>query len=179
MKRNQILAIAFSALGLFSYPYRVAHAGWFGPSNYDECLIDKMKGQTIYMLGVAQGACLKLFPPPPKAPEPSKAPELVLLNKDFIKWETRPNSDSTGTFMTIIDKPSGYTITAVVGSFISRSPCVYNTYDNIHQQNQQTEEDRKWLRLRGSKLESPDTYGFSIAGSQFNCVDMTFYGFLK
>ena len=44
-----------------------AHAFWFGtdeekPSNYEECLLDVMKGQERIMLRTAKVACEKKFP---------------------------------------------------------------------------------------------------------------------
>ena len=38
-------------------------AGLFGPENYDECMLEKMKGQDIRMYDRAKNACEKLFPP--------------------------------------------------------------------------------------------------------------------
>jgi hypothetical protein len=38
-----------------------ANAGWFGPNNYEECMLDKMKGQTDSMYLTARTACAKLF----------------------------------------------------------------------------------------------------------------------
>ncbi|WP_285390872.1 hypothetical protein [Marinobacter azerbaijanicus] len=39
-----------------------AHGGWFGPDNYEECVLEKMKGQTKEMMWTAQTACEKEFP---------------------------------------------------------------------------------------------------------------------
>jgi hypothetical protein len=39
-----------------------SYAGWFGPSNYDECVLEKMKGQKGYMLPTVRSACEKDFP---------------------------------------------------------------------------------------------------------------------
>jgi hypothetical protein len=163
------LAQVFVGLCLSISSCGVAEAGWFGPSNYDECVLDKLNGQLFSTLQVIaiQNACRDLFPPPPVAPAP------ILLNKDFIKWDTATNSDGSRTVVRIIEKPSGYNITAVIGGFINRSPCIYNTYETIIDQEN---EDRNWLRLRGSRLNSPNEFMFSIASNQFNCVDLYFYG---
>jgi hypothetical protein len=39
----------------------VAHAGWWGPSNYYECLVEKMKGQPDIMAGTVAAACIEMF----------------------------------------------------------------------------------------------------------------------
>jgi hypothetical protein len=39
-----------------------AYAGWFGPANYDECVLDTMKGQREYMMSSAESACRTRFP---------------------------------------------------------------------------------------------------------------------
>lgn len=44
-------------------PY-VAMAGWFGPDNYEECVVEKMKGQERTMRGMVQDACEAKFPRP-------------------------------------------------------------------------------------------------------------------
>jgi len=54
-------------------------AGWFGPSNYDECLLDNMKGVASNTAAVAIAqACRSKFPlPPPPPPKPKSAEELA------------------------------------------------------------------------------------------------------
>ena len=49
MNRNQTLAITLCSLACLGYSTRSANAGWFGPSNYDECVLEKMKGQKWFM----------------------------------------------------------------------------------------------------------------------------------
>jgi hypothetical protein len=41
-----------------------AQTGFFGPKNFDECVLKRMKGQNDKMLGHARAACLKEFPSP-------------------------------------------------------------------------------------------------------------------
>lgn len=42
--------------------FNIAHAGIFGPDNYEECVLDKMKGQSKNLIHVARKACEKKFP---------------------------------------------------------------------------------------------------------------------
>ena len=42
--------------------FNIAHAGIFGPDNYEECVLDKMKGQAKNLIYVARKACEKKFP---------------------------------------------------------------------------------------------------------------------
>jgi hypothetical protein len=61
MRGNQILAITFCTLACIGYPNGSAKAGWFGPSNYDECMLDKMKGQPWNMGEIVAKACTLQF----------------------------------------------------------------------------------------------------------------------
>jgi hypothetical protein len=61
MRRSQILAMTFCSLACLGYPTRSANAGWFGPSNYDECMLDKMKGQPWTMGEIVAKACILQF----------------------------------------------------------------------------------------------------------------------
>ena len=57
------MRLAFStAVGLVALSTVAAHAGWFGPSNYTECMIDGMKGQPSAMKGTISKACESKFP---------------------------------------------------------------------------------------------------------------------
>ena len=39
----------------------MAHAGWFGPSDYHECVVDRMKGAKAYLLGDVRSICREQF----------------------------------------------------------------------------------------------------------------------
>ena len=45
-----------------------ANAGWFGPSDYRECVLSEMKGTAIAMLSTVEGLCDKRFPCPKPTP---------------------------------------------------------------------------------------------------------------
>jgi len=48
-----------------------ATAGWFGPSTYEECVLENIKGVSSNGAALAvRLACNKQFPLPPRAPEP-------------------------------------------------------------------------------------------------------------
>lgn len=66
MTRNQILSITLCCLTCLWYSTVSVNAGWFGPSNYQECVLGKMKGQAGDMLPTAQSACNLQFPCPDK-----------------------------------------------------------------------------------------------------------------
>lgn len=61
MTIDRMVAIAVCGLVCVLYSYKHAAAGWFGPSNYNECLIDKMKGQNALMMPRAAAECLTQF----------------------------------------------------------------------------------------------------------------------
>ena len=64
MGRNQILRLIACGFTYLSYLNGSATAGWFGPSDYNECVLDEMKGQPAYMKSYAKNACRNKFPCP-------------------------------------------------------------------------------------------------------------------
>jgi hypothetical protein len=61
MGGRQLLTIAFSSLVCVGYANTKAHAGWFGPSTYDECILDEMKGRPSYMMETVKRDCTAKF----------------------------------------------------------------------------------------------------------------------
>ena len=51
------------ALLLWSSCVSSALAGIFGPSNFEECVLEKMKGQAPNLMYMARAACVKAFHP--------------------------------------------------------------------------------------------------------------------
>ena len=43
MPRDQIQAVILCSFALLGYANTSANAGWFGPSNYAECMLEKLK----------------------------------------------------------------------------------------------------------------------------------------
>lgn len=61
--KNSITKMVFLTFGILGIP-NMANAGLFGPDNYDECVLEKMKGQDKSLTFHAQNACEKKFPSP-------------------------------------------------------------------------------------------------------------------
>jgi hypothetical protein len=61
MSVTYLATIAVFTLTCVFYSDRLANAGWFGPNDYHECLIDKMKGQNVFMLRMVETECLTQF----------------------------------------------------------------------------------------------------------------------
>ena len=60
-----------------------ANAGWFGPSDYRECVLDEMKGKPQYMLSTVRGLCNKKFP----CQQPTPSEYAVCDDKS---WDSKP-----------------------------------------------------------------------------------------
>jgi len=56
IKRTSIIYVVFGLFPLNAIP------GWFGPDNYEDCVLEKMKGQDKVMIATARKACEKRFP---------------------------------------------------------------------------------------------------------------------
>ena len=61
MGGRQLLTITFCSLVCLGYANTWAHAGWFGPSTYDECILDEMKGRPAYMMEIVKRDCTAKF----------------------------------------------------------------------------------------------------------------------
>jgi hypothetical protein len=184
MRCNQILAITFCSLACLGYPNRSANSGWFGPANYDECMLEKMKGQGYYMAEIAKETCRLKFQPKP-APKPKE--EEVLLNERFIHfnwcaWE------KTSKQICMVDKPDNYTITKVTVDFSAKSPCEripppdfsVPLSDQYEWQYRRFYEDlNNWITITGEKAYFSPTYTFKTPPGNLNCVDVHFFGFIK
>lgn len=85
-----------------------ASADWFGPDNYEECVLDKMKGQPKEMMWTAQTACEKKFP---------FEKELYGYSDDLeINWVT-----SGSTIYLVIEENYGeYTVTRYEAKFSTK-----------------------------------------------------------
>lgn len=56
------LLASLLCIGL-SLACEITEAAWFGPSNHEDCVLEKMKGQPPAMLPTARAACARQFPP--------------------------------------------------------------------------------------------------------------------
>ena len=124
LRRYKVLAAIIFAFLSIAFAGSSSQAGWFGPSNYAECLLEKMKGQSLGMIEAAKAACKVEFPPPPEKPtEPVEA--LLDENNVSIKYNFCAGSDRTPLKICITDKPSNYNITKVIGHFSNEGSCTY------------------------------------------------------
>lgn len=57
-----IRKVALSTLLALCFLGGTAYGAWLGPDNYEECVLEKMKGQPKNMKGIAMVACEKKFP---------------------------------------------------------------------------------------------------------------------
>ena len=68
------MKVANAALTLFFLPL-VASAGWFGPSNYDECILENMTGAAQREAAIMiRMACERKFPGPAPKAQPAPRP---------------------------------------------------------------------------------------------------------
>lgn len=112
MKENKLKTkISTAALMIFIFFYPIiSNAGWFsGPENYDECMLEKMKGQDKSMRGHAMRACRKLFPIEPVEKE------IFWIEWSKIKTAWRQNGSTIE--ITIEENLSNYNISKIVATF--------------------------------------------------------------
>ncbi|MGV0982683.1 MAG: hypothetical protein ACOYB0_10015 [Polynucleobacter sp.] len=78
-------------------------AGLFGPSNYEECVLDRMKGQDRWLLSTAREACLIKFPPPPTE-------QVVELSNSDWSWK---KTDANTLTIEVHSLPKNVKLTSV------------------------------------------------------------------
>lgn len=148
-------AIAFFLMGGFFY-VPVAFAGIFGPSNFEECVLDKMKGQAPGLMYMAKAACLKAFPPEPT--------EVVIAN-DRIKY-TWCKSEYDSVAVCIDQTPTNVKITKVEGLF----------FEDKCDAKQQS---KPGVTATAEKPWYGTTYKFELPAAKRGCAYFTFYGIEK
>lgn len=97
------------------------NAGWFCPENYEDCVLEKMKGQDKSMISVARKACEKKFPF-------EKVLDVNQENKIKIDWFI----DESHLYLEITENYGEYNVT--------RCEAVFSSLDN---QNDNLTEDEK------------------------------------
>lgn len=65
-----------------------AHSQLWGPKNFEECVLEKMKGQLQAMIHTARQACKISFPPPPTR-------QTIYLDAGDWVWEQNPANKIT------------------------------------------------------------------------------------
>ena len=131
-------------------------AGVFGPSNFEECVLDKMKGQAPNMMYMARAACLKAFPDEPT--------EVVIAN-DRIKY-TWCKSEYNSVAVCIDQTPPKVKITKVEGVFFE---------DDCDAKQQ----PKPGVTATAEKPWYGSTFKFELPAAKRGCAYFTFYGIEK
>lgn len=137
-------------------PFNLA-AQLFGPKNFEECVLDKMKGQSPNMIGIARAACYKQFPS-----------ERLLTEDEAQSTWCETTYDSISACVKLKD---GAKITKAMANF-SRASCESaNLTDNMFSGDQMAEAK---IPFFGS------TFKFELKNaSQYKCARFLFYGYVK
>jgi hypothetical protein len=143
-----------------------AVAGLFGPSNFEECMVEKMKGQSESMLGIVHQLCREKFPV--KEPKRTK----VHPRANDLEYTWHQSSLKTSPFepakpyvaIKITRNSTGYLLTNFVGKF-SEKDCSAST-----------DADFKYS-ISFDFLISESASAYNDTGRTFKCVRLTeFYG---
>ena len=120
--------------------------GWFGPSNFEECVLEKMKDQNKSLIGFARKACEKEFP----------YEKEINLDQENIKisW----NNEGGYLGITIVTRSENYILTRIDAIFSKKNRT------EIH--------DRSDYSLLETLIFSPNP---DIAGAIFEVKDSESY----
>lgn len=134
---------------------QITFAGFLGPSNFEECVLEKMKGQSPSLIHIAKAACTKAFP---------KKPVETVINNDRIKYEWC-RSDYESEAVCIRKRPDNLEITKIEALFFEDACDAKQTKSGIT-----VTAEKPWF---GS------TYKFSLPLGTRRCAYFTFYGIEK
>lgn len=140
------------AFGLtFGFFYvQVAFAGLFGPGNFEECVLDKMKGQAQGLMGMASAACLISFP------------REVVIDHSRLKYTWCKSKYNEAACIDQI--PTNVTITRVEGLFFEDA-CDANP------------QSKAGVTAIAEKPWYGTTYKFELSAvAKRGCAYFTFYG---
>ena len=90
-----------------------AQAGWFGPSTYDECILDEMKGRPACMMETVKRDCTAKFcteVPVPRITEERKVALTAAAKKaaDECQSKADASSDYYTRLLTVCPSPEPY-----------------------------------------------------------------------
>jgi hypothetical protein len=128
-------------------------AGIFGPANYEECLLDKMKGQNSNMIYTARTACQKAFPD-----EPTEN----VIPSDGVKY-TWCKSESESESVCIVQVIPKVKITKIEGVF----------FEEVCESKQQP---KPGVTAVAEKPWYGTTFTFKLPLGARKCAYFTFYG---
>lgn len=104
-----VIAVMFGCVAsVFLAP--TALAGMFGPDNYEECVLEKMKGQEKHMLPTARGACTKKFPPEESKNKPESNPLEFLLPPGASKSASEKTNKGIPAFTVYRNEQHGFEV---------------------------------------------------------------------
>jgi len=148
------------ALVLIIFCPLIVDAGWFSnPENFEECVLEKMKGQDKSMRIYAIRACRKLFP---------QEEELTYFHTQNIEISWSYVSSSS-VELTIEKNESSYRISKCIASFsIKKCDETQSNEDYIFTETFLFKDGKQKSRLKIKKA------------NQYNCMGkMSIWGFLK
>jgi len=134
---------------------QISHAGLFGPSNFEECVLDRMKGQDRSMLYVAKQACTKAFPDKPME---------RYLDDENIE-STWCESTKSKQVICVTKQPKNYKITEIEANFY------VDKCENI--------QDKKPISLKAKKSLFFSKFEFETPSALYQCVTTTYFGFVE
>jgi hypothetical protein len=147
------LRLAFTLLIIFITP--LTQAGIFGPANYEECVLEKMKGQATQLLYTAQQACLIKFPPTP----------VETIIPDYLFKYDWCESNLTSQKICVSDLPKNISLTKAIATFYGDKCEVRNEKNSI--------------TLTTKKNLFNNNFEFGTSRTAYQCMTVTFFGFQK
>ena len=128
-----------------------AHAQLWGPKNYEECVLDKMKGQHQSLLYTAREACRIAFPPPPTR-------QIIYLENEDWTWEQNPTNKIT---IKVNKLPKGVKLEKANAIF----------YDDC-----EGKQTNPAFQATAERAMFSDRFEFTVPYRTFKCARVTFTG---
>ena len=120
MKTHEALLFLIAAI----FPM-TSTAGWLGPSDYDECVLEKMKGQSKNMVRHARNYCRSKFPIKESPSTEQRLPNY--LSQIKTSWWTEDK-----TAYLAITNPGQYRITRIYANISTKDDSRYGCKPSNH-----------------------------------------------
>lgn len=131
-----------------------AKAGIFGPANYEECMLEKMKGQERSMYSIASSYCREKFPP-----EPTR--KVIDLEIEDWTWEQNPGNKIT---VTVKKLPKG--------AKLEKADAIF--YDEC-----EGKQSNPAFQASAEKSTFGNKFEFTVPFRTFRCARVTFIGLAR
>jgi hypothetical protein len=146
-------------------------SGFLGPSNFQQCFLEKMKGLPQNMEGMAAAECQKQFPPA-AAPATASAPSPETAKEIHVEYDNCDDGYGSNYSLCVKKVPDGYKLTRIEAVFFQKT--IGTTCEALSESDWKQSEhklaEKSWFQNK---------YTFLVKKSPDVCMELAFFGVLR